>query len=419
MSEYVVRTLPGGLRVVVEEIPHVRSASIGVWVGAGSRFETLGEAGVSHFIEHLLFKGTERRTAKQIAEEMDALGGSLNAFTAKEQTCFYTKVLDEHVGDALDLLSDMVLHSVFDDTELEKEKGVILEEIKMYEDTPDELVHDLLAEQAWLGHPLGRVIIGTAPVVETLDRSRVLDYFGRFYRAGNVVVAVAGNVRADEVVGAVARAFAALPEGRVNRGGTPARVHTGRELRPKDSEQVHFCLGLPGVPQDHDEMYPLHVLNAILGGGSSSRLFQEIREERGLAYSVYSYLSLYRDSGLLTVYAGSSPEAAPEVLQLTMDELERLGHGAATEEEVERAKNQMKGQLVLGLESTSNRMTRLGRSLLSRGRVQTVDEVMAKVTSVTLASVNELAERLLDSQGVALAAIGPDLERLTDIPLAF
>ncbi len=403
--------------MVVEEIAHVRSATIGVWVGAGSRFEQPEEAGVSHFIEHLLFKGTERRTAKQIAEEMDVLGGSLNAFTSKEHTCYYTKVLDEHLDRALDLLTDMVLHSVFDPGELEKEQGVILEEIKMYEDTPDELVHDLLAEQAWAGHPLGRVIIGTADTVSGLDRARVLDYFGRYYRAGNTVVAVAGNVQADQVVEAVGRAFAGLALGPVRLEGTPALVVTGRDLRDKDTEQAHVCLGLPGVPQDHDDMYPLYVLNAVLGGGSSSRLFQTIREERGLAYSVYSYLSSYHDSGLLTVYAGSSPEAAPEVLELVLQELAALTRGEVTAAEVDRAKEQMKGQLMLSLESTSSRMTRLGRSLLSRGRVQTVDEVLARLSTVSLQDVQGLSERLFQNRGMALAAVGPDLGSLADISL--
>lgn len=419
MSECVVRTLPGGLRLVVEEIPHVRSVTVGVWVGAGSRYEAPAEAGITHFIEHLLFKGTERRSAKQIAEEVDALGASLNAFTAKEYTCYYAKVLDEHLDTALDLLADMLLHSVFDAAELEKERGVVLEEIKMYEDTPDELVHDLLTEQAWHGHPLGRVITGTTDSVAGFSRAQILEYFRRYYTAGNTVVAIAGNVQTDAAEQAVRRWFTGLPEGRAPLDGSPAHLQPGRLLRERETEQVHLCLALPGVPQDDDAMYPLYVVNTILGASSSSRLFQEIRENRGLAYSVYSYLSAHRDSGLLTVYAGCGDESAPTVLELVLEQLAAIAAGDITAAEVERAKAQMKGQLVLGLESTSNRMNRIGRSLLSRGRVLTLDEVLGKLSAVTPDAVNRLARELTADRRVALAAIGPDLGAVADIPLVF
>ncbi len=404
---------------MVEEIPHVRSATIGVWVGAGSRYEEPAEAGITHFIEHLLFKGTERRSAKEIAEEVDALGASLNAFTAKEYTCYYAKVLDEQLETALDLLADMLQHSVFDAEEMEKERGVVLEEIKLYEDTPDDLVHDLLTEQAWHGHPLGRVITGTTASVEGFDHSQVLDYFHRYYTAGNTVVAIAGNVQAEAAIEAVGRWFAGLSQGTSPLDGSPARLHPGRLLRLRETEQVHLCLALPGVPQDDDAMYPLYVLNTILGGSSSSRLFQEIRENRGLAYSVYSYLSAHRDSGLLAVYAGCSDEAAPTVLELVLEQLAAVADGDVTAAEVERAKSQMKGQLVLGLESTSNRMNRIGRSLLSRGRVLTLDEVLNKLSAVGRDDVDQLARRLMADRRVALAAIGPDLGAVADIPLAF
>lgn len=410
MSFYQRHTLPSGLRVLVEEIPHVRSVSVGVWIGAGSRHETEAQAGISHLIEHMLFKGTERRTARDIAEEMDAVGGQLNAFTAKEHTCYYARVLDEHFDLALDLLADMLLHSRLDEVELEREQGVVIEEIKMYEDAPDELVHDLFTEAVWPSHPLGRTIVGTEETVRAQRRSDLIAYMERFYHPGNTVIAVAGNVRATEVVEKVARAFAAYTgagETGASLGASgPPQPAAGRLLRAKDTEQMHICLGAPGVAQEAPEMYPLLVLNTVLGGGPSSRLFQEIRETHGLAYSVYSYLSSYRDCGVWTVYAGTSVERCEDVIEMTLEQLRRLAEAGLPAAELQRAKDQMKGQMMLSLESTSNRMSRLGRSELTLGRVLSPEEVLAKIDAVTEQEAAAVAAKLFE-QPLTLTAVGP------------
>ncbi len=406
---YHHETLPNGIRVLVEDISYVRSVTVGIWVAAGSRFEEARQVGITHLIEHLLFKGTERRTAREIAESMDAIGGQLNAFTSKEHTCYYARVLDQHLQEALDLLSDMLLNSRFDAEDLNREKGVVLEEIKMYEDAPDELVHDLFAGAIWTNHPLGRNIVGTAPIVSSLERRDILEYFRQHYVPANVVVSIAGNVREGTAVDLVSRYLGemrAVADQRPAEWGVPPQARSGLNIRDKDIEQVHLCLGTMGVPQDHDDMYPLYVLNNCLGGGPSSRLFQEIRESRGLAYSVYSYLSSYRDAGLFAIYAGTSPDNSAQVVELTLNEIRRLKREGLTREELHRAKEQMKGQLMLSLESTSNRMTRLGRSELTLGKVYSPDEVIEKVEAVTMEDTVSLAERLLDGT-LTLAAVGP------------
>lgn len=415
--------LPGGLRVLIEPIPYVRSVAVGVWVAAGSRFEEPSQAGVTHLIEHLLFKGTERRSAQDIAEAIDAVGGQLNAFTSKEHTCYYCRVLDEHFELALDLLSDMLLRSRFDPEELDREKGVVLEEIKMYEDAPDELVHDLFTQTIWPDHPLGRNIVGTAPVLSALSRDDILSYFRAHYRGHSVVISIAGNVAVEPAVEAVGRHFADLwchgddPPAAPDGASRPPLAHPGKLQRGKDTEQVHICLGSQGVPQDHDDSYPLFVLNNCLGGGASSRLFQEIREKRGLAYSVYSYLSSYRDAGLFTVYLGTSPAQSERGIEIVLAEIERVRRHGLAPAELHRAKEQMKGQLVLSLESVSNRMSRLGRSEITLGRVLSPDEVIAKIDAVTLEDTVRVADAVLSGPLVAVA-VGPagKLPRLDRLP---
>lgn len=422
MTYYERHTLPSGLRILVEQIPHVRSVSVGVWVGAGSRFETEDEAGITHLIEHMLFKGTERRTARAIAEEMDAVGGQLNAFTAKEHTCYYARVLDEHFDLALDLLADMLLHSRLDEGELEREQGVIIEEIKMYEDAPDELVHDLFSEAIWPEHPLGRTIVGSVETVKSMRRPDLIMYMDRFYRPANTVIAVAGNVKADDVFRKVGAAFASFQGGRGSDASvastTPPVTATGRILRAKDTEQVHLCLGGQGTAQEEPDMYPLLVLNTALGGGPSSRLFQEIRETHGLAYSVYSYLSSYRDSGIFTIYAGTGVERCEDVITMMLDELQRLAESGLSDDELQRAKDQMKGQMMLSLESTSNRMSRLGRSELTLGRVLAPSEVLAKIDAVTKEEAAAVAAKMF-TQPLTLTAVGPAacIEQLEQSPL--
>ncbi|MFZ5827199.1 MAG: M16 family metallopeptidase [Bacillota bacterium] len=410
MSFYRKTTLPSGLRVITEAIPHVRSVSVGVWVGAGSCFERPEEMGVSHLIEHMLFKGTRSRTAREIAREIDGRGGMLNAFTAKEHTCYYAKVLDEHLPIALDLLADMLLHSRFDPADLDREKSVILEEIKMYEDVPDDLVHDLFASTMWRDHALGRPIVGTAETVRDLSREAILSFMGRHYVPGNMVVAAAGHLEHEAVVERVAAAFGEVaggPPGSV-WPATPGEVERPRAVvRPKEIEQTHLVLGTRGLAQEDHQMYALHLLNTVLGGGASSRLFQEIREQRGMAYSVYSYHASFRTTGNFAVYAGVSPQMVAPVLELVVSLLEQVGRESITPDELAEAKEQLKGQIMLGLESTSSRMTRLGRGELSLGRVLSPDEIIQRIDGVTSVAVAGLARRLFLEETRVLSAVGP------------
>jgi predicted Zn-dependent peptidase len=404
----VQETLPGGLRVVLEHIPYVRSVSVGVWVGVGSRHEPCESAGISHLVEHLLFKGTERRSARQIAEEMDVIGGLLNGYTSKEYTCYYVKVLDEHLEKAVDLLSDLVLSPRFDPADLAKEKGVILEELKMYEDTPDELAGDLLAEAAWGGDPLGRAILGEEATIDGMSSETVTGHHRSTYRQGATVVALAGNVTDEEGLGLVRRYFSAMTgEGGRERPPAPS-FGPGCRLKTKKVEQAHVCVGYEAVPLSDPALFDSHLLAGILGGGSSSRLFQSIREERGLAYSVYSYAAPYSDTGLFGVYAGVSPDNVLEVLRLIAAEIRDIRENGPDPEELGRAKEQVKSSILLGLENTSNRMSRLGKSLLLMGRTISPDELARRIEAVTLESVTGLARRMLDPRRVALAAVGPE-----------
>jgi len=421
---YRKTTLQSGLRVITEAIEHVRSASIGVWVGTGSLFEQPAEMGVSHLIEHMLFKGTERRTALQIAREIEGRGGTLNAFTAKEHTCFYARVLDEHLPIALDVLADMLFHSRFDPEELEREKGVVCEEIKMYEDVPDDLVHDLFAGELWCGHALGRPIVGTAERVQGLSRTAILDYKARHYAPANMVVAAAGHLDHDQVVAWVQERFGdeAAPAAAVPPAPPPPpSIDRPRVVvRPKAIEQAHLVWGTAALPLPDPQIYALNLLNAVVGGGTSSRLFQEVREKRGLAYSVYSYYAAFQRAGSFGVYAGVSPAMLEPVLTLLTEMLAEVGRRGVTPEELLEAKEQLKGQLMLGMESTSSGMSRLGRGELSLGRVYSPDEVMGRIDEIALAEVNELANRLLLDERRVLAAVGPfdaslDLSRYGEV----
>lgn len=406
---YAKTVLPGGLRVVTEEIPHVRSASVGVWVGAGSAWETEQNQGISHFIEHLLFKGTATRTAKEIAQEIDGRGGSLNAFTSREHTCYYAKVLDEHFPIAVDVLADMVQHSLFDAQEIEKEKGVVIEEIKMYDDLPDDQVHDLFSQAVWAGHALGRPIIGTVPVIQGLDRDDILGYFQSHYVPEHMVVAVAGNVSHDQAVEVVGRAFAHLGGQRSATPPTAPRppLTSRAVVRPKETEQVHVVVGTTGLHLDHDDTYAMHLISTVLGGGPNSRLFQEIREERGLAYAVFSYHQAFAAAGQFGVYAGTAPGSLTEVLHLIEAQLARIGSEGLPEAEIAQTKEQVKGQVMLSLESTSGRMTRLGRGEISLGRVLSPDEIIERIDAVTPAQIAALGRRLFVEAPRILAAVGP------------
>ena len=399
-------TLSNGLRVVAEKIPHFRSVSVGLWIGAGSMYETAEENGLSHFIEHMLFKGTQRRSAKQIAQEMDAIGGQMNAFTAKECTCYYAKVIDEHFEKALDLLSDLVLGATFDEAEFEKERGVILEEIAMVEDTPEDLVYELLAQAIFGDQSLARPILGPAQQIRTVSRDTLVQFRNRHYRPDNTVLAVAGNYDwtqlkelAEKMLGAWGsdQAPSSLP--------APAIAQPGRLVREKDIEQVHVCLGYPGVAQGSEDLYPLSVLNNLFGGGMSSRLFQRIREEMGAVYSVYSYPTTYPGCGTLTLYAGTSPEQAQKVIDEIHAQTQLLLRDGITKEEFEQSRDQLKGSYILGLESTSSRMSSIGRSRLLLENLQTPEETIAKIEAVRMEDVMRVANDVFQKP-YAASAVG-------------
>lgn len=400
-------TLDNNTQILVEQVPHVRSVALGFWVDVGSRDESTDNNGISHFIEHLLFKGTEKRTAKQIAEALDAVGGQLNAFTTKEYTCYYAKVLDEHFDLAVDLLCDMMFYSKFGQEDIDRERNVIIEEIKMYEDAPDELVHDIFASSIWQGHPLGRPIIGTAEVIEQLSRQKIVDFYKTHYKPSNLIVTVAGNIEKNEALGKL------RPILEAQKGHTPARTLAVPSFaqdvtcRSKETEQVHLCVGTPGLSLKDERSYTFQVLNTILGGGLSSRLFQEIREQRGLVYSVYSYHSSYHDTGLFCIYAGLSKQNVDEVLALVFKQVEDIRLHSVGAEELQRAKDQLKGNLFLSLENVNTRMSRLGKSQLYLGKVLSPDEVVDKLNKVTLADIQELASVFLQPDHFSMATIGP------------
>lgn len=404
---YKKTVLPNGLRVITEEIPHVRSVSVGFWIGVGSRHETESLAGVSHFIEHLLFKGTETRSARQIAEAIDAIGGHLNAFTSKECTCFYARVLDDHFPMAVDVLADMLLHSRLDAGDVEKEKNVVVEEIMMYEDTPEELVHDIFSLALWPGHPLGRAVQGTVRSVRGLGHPEIIDYFHRHYVPENMVVAAAGNIPHERVVEEALSRFGGLAGTGGFKPPVPPQSAQGTVYREKEIEQVHLCLGAEGIPLGDARIYSLHLLSNILGGGTSSRLFQEIREERGLAYSVYAFHNSYQDSGLAGIYLATSPASASAALSLARAEIARIKEEGVGKEELQRNKDQMKTSVVLGLESTSSRMTHLGKSELVLGRVLTPDEIIERIERVIPEDVCEIARQVWVEERVGMAAVGP------------
>jgi predicted Zn-dependent peptidase len=409
----VCRTvLPSGIRVLTEAIPAMRSVAIGVWVGVGSRDETAEQSGVSHFLEHLLFKGTERRTAMDISAEIEAVGGETNAFTAKEYTCYYARVLDADLPLAVDVMCDVVTSSVLSPADVETERGVILEEIAMQDDEPGDEVHDVFMEAVFDAHPLGRRISGSADTIAALTRDQIHDFFRDRYRAPSIVIAAAGNLTHDAVVAQVDAGFAGFGPGAatpaVPRSGTPlVPVAAGRvAVLDKDTEQAHVVLGGGGLVRDDERRFALGVLNNVLGGGMSSRLFQEIREKRGLAYSVYSYTSLYADAGLFGVYAGCAPGKVDEVLALTRDELAKVAASGLTATEVARGKGMLKGSLVLGLEDTGSRMSRLGKGELLHRELLSVDQLLARIDGVTEADVARVAAELLAGQP-SLAVIGP------------
>jgi predicted Zn-dependent peptidase len=404
--------LDNGIRVVSQEMPDHRSVSLGIWVENGSRHESSRENGISHFIEHLLFKGTERRSAAQIAEEMDAIGGVLNAFTAKEHTCYYAKILDEDLPLAIDLLTDIFLHSVFDGDEIERERSVILQEISQAEDTPDDYIHDLFSLDFFKDHPLARPICGSAETVNSFRRQDFLTFFKSRYRPRRVVVAAAGHLRHEQLVQAFNERLGSVRDsiydGRANSqdGDAAPEMRSGIFQHTKSLEQAHLCLGVSGVHQTHPLRYAAYVLNTLLGGGMSSRLFQEIREKRGKAYSVYSFSSSYKDVGYLGVYAGTSLEWVEEVVELILKELKQLAAGDIKEEEIRRTQGQLVGSMMLGLESTDSWMSHIARNEIYFGKPITTDEICRGIRAVSRDAVLDLASTLFGSQRIALSLLG-------------
>lgn len=399
--------LPNGLTILAEEMPNIRSVTLGVWLRQGSRHERAGENGISHFIEHLLFKGTERRTAADIAKTIDSIGGQCDAFTSKEYTCFYARVLDDHLPIAVDLLSDIVLHPKFDPQNIEKERKVIFEEIKMVEDSPDELVYDLFSETFWKSHPLGMPIQGTVESVTALDTETLAAFFRESYHPANVVISAAGHLDPDRFVEAVAKAFAPIRPRGERRQVSPPVTRPGVATRDKkDLEQLHLCLGVEAYPQGHEDRHAGYVLNTMLGGTMSSRLFQRIREERGLAYTVFSSINSFMDTGYLMVYAATRPGGGQEVLDQVCVELARLKNEPILPEEVTAAKEHLKGSLMLSLESTSSRMSNLARQDIYFGRQFSLDEILEGIEAVTAEDVRRLANRLLLSERSTVAVLG-------------
>jgi predicted Zn-dependent peptidase len=400
--------LDNGVRVVLEPMAAVKSVAIGVWVNVGSRDEREGEEGYSHFLEHMLFKGTRRRSAAQISREIDALGGELNAFTTRETTTFYAKVLDQHIDPAIDLLADLFHHSRLDAKEIEKEKQVILEEIRMVRDDPEDFVQEWHTEQMLGRHPLGRPILGKPDTIHSLTRSRLQKYRQAYYQPGETVIAVAGRMVQKELLRSLGRAFGRFtaPGPSTPRNRWPARVFGGLQVSRKRLEQVHLSIGFQGLPVGHKDRYAAHTLNCILGGSVSSRLFLKIREKRALAYSIYSYLAPFSDSGTWTVYAATRPAEAAQVVELVRRELGQL-RKQVPKRDVANAKNQMKGSLMLSLESTTSRMSKLARDILFEGRQTSLNEVLAGIDRVTDEHIHRVAGECLASDCFSLSALGP------------
>ncbi len=399
--------LPNGVRIITETMPHVRSVSVGIWVGTGSRRETAQQNGICHFIEHMLFKGTTNRTAEEIARSVDSIGGNLDAFTSKELVSFNTKVLDQHLGLAFDVLSDLVLNPRFLAEDLKKEKGVILEELKMDTDNPEYLVHEIFSSNFWKDHPIGKPILGTRETVMSFTRDMVAEYYGGCYVPANLTITAAGNLTHERLVDLATERFGDRPPGPPAPKDAPPSTHARISIRnKKELEQVHVCLGVPSYPLSHENRFACYVLNTLLGGGMSSRLFQTVREKLGLAYAVFSELNPYSDTGCMSIYAGTSLESARRVVECILTEFRRLKQEAVPEEELQRAKDYMKGSLMLSLESTGSRMANLARQEMYFGRFFSLDELLESIERITTADVQSLAQTFFDPRQIALTVLG-------------
>ena len=399
--------LANGLTVLTEEMQHIRSVSIGIWIKTGSRDEDLQWNGISHFIEHMVFKGTKHRSAEEIARQVDSIGGNMDAFTAKECVCFNVKVLDDHLPIAMDVLSDLVLNPVFDGADISRERGVILEEIKMDEDSPDYLVHEIFTQNFWKDHPLGKPILGTKETVKKFEQAVVLDFYGQRFAPGNLIICAAGNLKHAQFVELVAKHFAQMQPKKNGFHSPQPKIVPRIIMRNKKAlEQVQICIGVPSYPIAHEKRYASYVLNTLLGGGMSSRLFQNIRERQGLAYAIYSDLNPYRDTGCLGVYAGTSRESAAKVVRSVVSEFRQLKTEPVPEEELRRAKDQLKGSLMLSLESSTARMSNLARQEMYFDRFYGLDELIENIESVTSDDLQVMANDFFRGELIAVTVLG-------------
>jgi predicted Zn-dependent peptidase len=407
-------TLSNGIRVVSETLPKTRSLSIGVWVKVGSRHESREIGGVSHFIEHMFFKGTQKRSARDIATEVDSLGGEMNAFTSQESTTYYIKVLDEHLPAAVDILSDILLGSRFDPADMEKERKVILEEIKSVEDTPDDYIHEMFTATVWPDNSLGRPILGTKETIRSLKHEDIVKYIGDYYSPREIVISVAGNFEHARLIDLLNNAFGKLSRIGVPKQDVAPSFHHAVTVKKKQLEQVQVCLGCKGLPYVHEDRFVVMALNTILGNSMSSRLFQEVREQHALAYSIYSYVTAYRDAGLLTVYAGTDPANTMQAIQLIIKELRKIRDEGITPAEETRVKDQIKGNLVLSLETSNSHMGRIARQEIYFGKYLSVDDIIKSVDKIAAGQVQHLAQQLFRRDNLSLSILGP-LNR-ADVP---
>lgn len=394
--------------MITEQMPHVRSVSVGIWIASGSRRETAEESGITHFTEHMVFKGTKKRSAEQIARAADSIGGGLDAFTSKELVSFNCKVLDEHVPIAFDIISDLVLNPVFRPEDIEREKGVILEELKMESDSPESMLHEMFSRTFWKGHALGRPILGTRRTVRSFDRDKLFDFHRQAYSPANILITAAGSLKHKKLVQLASDHFAGLKRRKRNPAPEPPEPNAQFVFRSKKSlEQVHLYLGVPALPMPHKDRYASYLLNTILGGGMSSRLFQKIREQQGLCYAVFSELNLYRDAGCMAIYAGTSLKSARRVVESIVRELRELQDKPVSADELRRAKDHLKGSFVLGLESTSSRMGNLARQQMYFQRFLSIDEMLDSIENVEAEEVRRLAGQFFNVERMTLAMLGP------------
>jgi predicted Zn-dependent peptidase len=402
--------LSNGIPVVMEQLKNMRSVALGIWVKVGSRDEEFNKSGISHFLEHMFFKGTVKRTAKDIAVEIDSLGGEINAFTSKESTTFYVKILDEYIEKGIELLADIFLHSTFPEEDIEKEKGIVKEEIKLIEDTPDDYIHDLFNQTIWGNKSLGQPVLGRRETVKSFTREDLISHIRKYYGTKDVVISCAGNFEHDTIISILSRSLGSLRRGSEPAKGPLPHFESKVDVFHKELSEAHICLGIEGIPQTSEDRYSLYVLNTIFGAGVSSRLFQEIREKRGLAYSIYSFVSSYYDTGIWGVYAGVSRKRVGEVAGLILKEMNDL-KSTLTEVELQRSKNQLKGNIILGLESTSSRMTNIARQEIYHRRYYSPKEIMKEVDSITLGHIQNLAEKLIKQEKFSLTVYGPVYEK--------